>query len=296
MSSSKKRKPGPIASRLPRRYKKGGKEMGSFFIRIDGKDVNLRTDDAEEALRRTKLARQGKRDFTSDGGARAANAVVAGLTGTDDAKTSPVVEPPPAASPVLTPTAAPPSGLPPVNTPAAALPPISSSSSGPSTPPADPVRPDGYIPPPTGWADAVSGAAGASEGSAAEEAEGLEDVLTPDMLDELLGQAADVVVNAQIWAQAFVARKGWVIGVRVKMGEVPDSGPSAKGRELGRKFWVRCFKKLVTRYMPDLELPDWLVAPVLVASLTLPVQLAGAEIIPDDGKTEETPATPGAAA
>src|SRR6185295_7910313 len=81
---------------LPRRRKKNGKFIGSYFVRIGGKDITLHTQDPDLAHRRTREARKGKRDFAADTGAKAAKVVTDALTGTGGATTLPVVEPSPA--------------------------------------------------------------------------------------------------------------------------------------------------------------------------------------------------------
>ncbi len=284
--------------RLPfRRKNKQRKEIGPFYTRSpEGKDICLRTKDAAKALKRLVEAKQGRRTFENDD-AGAARAVAEALVGTGG-EPSPVVEPPPPAASGL-PAGGPPAPsalLPPTHTAAAALPPVppqpqpespAGGSSGAPTPVTGPI-----IPPPAGWADQVAAAAAApsSSGPAGEGGDiDLDDLkLSEAELDEVLGEAAAWVVELQLGLQAELAKRGYVVPkLKVKMAQVPAD---AKGRSIGAKFWKRCFKKLIAKYFPDLDLPDWLVAPVLTAALTLPVQLGqGAELIRPDGSTVKVP-------
>jgi len=151
--------------------------------------------------------------------------------------------------------------------------------------------PDGYIPP-ADWAEKVRAAAGAAGAAEAEGAssssssssgDGLDDVIDAGVIDDLVDQVAEGIVGAQIALQAHAARKGW-IGVRVKAAAVPDD---AKGREVGKRIWKRALRRLVDLYMPGLDIPDWIAAPMAVAFLTVPIQFGeGAEIIPDDAPEE----------
>jgi len=270
-----------------RKTKRAGKEIGGFFVEVRGQRVWLKTKDPDEAKRRRARAMKGERHFEDDteGGA-AATAISSAFDGTGDAKTPPVVEPPRPAAPSLPATPAPAPGIPSAHTAAAALPPMP----GPETPPSA-AKPDGYIPPPGAWAESVRGAAADAENAPGPDAEPdvEEPSFTPEDLDEMLDAAAEHVIAAQVWLQAWLASKGWIIpGVKLKAAPVTEM--NGAGHAKAKKIWKRCFKKLALKYMPDMgEIPEWISAPVLVAALTLPVQLGeGVEIIKDGAASEET--------
>jgi hypothetical protein len=262
-----------------------GLPFGSYYIRIGKTELCLRTRDPDEAIARARRARlKGERDFKNDSDAQqAAQAVSDAITGTGGAKTPPVVEPPAAPVPSLPPSAPPaappaPAALPSGHTPPAALPPLPTP---PSSPP--PVVPDAVFPPPPGWADGVRAAAteaaAAAPSSDPEGEGGGGDTVDADMLREFIDQAAAIVVEGQIWLQSWLIKRG----LKIKTAIVSDS---AKGREVGRKIWTRCFSRLVPT---DLPIPDYIAAPILVAALTLPLQLGeGAKDISDEDNAKET--------
>lgn len=283
------------AWRLPFRKKRNGKEGGAFYTRgPDRRDLNLRTQNADEALKRLAKAKKGQRVFEDDNGG-AARAVAESLGGTGGAPTPPVVEPAAPAASGLPPAGppAPPPTLPPTYTAPPALPPIGAQpqpESPPGAPPApEPAHPDGYRPPPPGWADAVADAAG-TEGprpGAAPDSEFQNLKITDADLDEILDGAADWAVDIQLKLQAELAARGYLVPkIKVRVADVP---PDAKVRAIGKKVWKIAFKKLIAKYFPDLDLPEWIVAPVLVLSFSMPIQLGpGASVI----KPGEKPATP----
>jgi hypothetical protein len=241
---------------MPFRKKKGDKFVGNYVVRIKGREINLATKDAALAIDRAREAKAGKRDFGV--GAAAAKVVADAFTG-EPASTSPP------ASDALAPTS---SGTSPhADSPPA--PGFDPSASAPATAPPGGAKGD-YIPPPPNWASDVGAAAGAA--GAAEEAPPTPEDAAEEaaMLEELLGTAADAAVELQIGLQA------WIIAKRANAhaGEVPED---AKGRIVGRRLWLKCFQKLVP---VDLGIPEWLAAPIMVASLTMPVQIRGATPMP----------------
>jgi hypothetical protein len=161
---------------------------------------------------------------------------------------------------------------------------------GPETPPSA-AKPDGYIPPPGAWADSLRGAAAEAENAPGPDAQADEDdgpSFTPEDVEEMLGEAADRVIEFQIWLQSWLAKKGWIIpGAKVKTAPVADGVP---GHARAKAIWKRCFKKLARKYAPDLgDIPEWISAPILVAAITLPVQFGeGAELIDDAAAAQGT--------
>jgi hypothetical protein len=275
-------------TRLPRRYKTRGKEGGNYFQRVGDKDVNLRTKDARIALLRAKEAKAGKtftKDDQSDGDA-AATSIAATVVGKEAAKAAPFVEPPAPAASGVSPGGSPPGfpqGVDPTHTRPAALPPIGASPNGQTPPTREGVKPDGYFPPAPGWAEQVAQAAAA--GGAREEEEDADEEMDPEMLEGLFEQAAELAVELQLMLQAWILKKR----LEAKAGEVPAEGPGSKGRVIGAKLW----KKELRRMVPDdWGLPGWVVAPLMIAAYTLPVQLGGATPIPKDGAEPAPPAAP----
>jgi len=291
----------PPSGRTPYRYKKNGKHIGSFFVRVGKEEINLKTKDANDANARAKRARAGEREFSYDSDAAvSANAVTAAITGTGGARSAPVVEPPAAPAPSLPPPAPPvasvqPAALHSVHTPPAALP---------TTPAAPPpaAAGDAYIPPPLGWAEGARAAAAAAssarpdeggEGADAEEEAG--SVLTPDMLEDAIDEAAGRVVELQLMLQSWLAAKGWIApGIKIQTAPVD---PSNKGRVISKRIWKRCFTRLAARLMPNLEIPDYIAAPVMLLALSLPAQFGeGATEIVDDKAKETATSSAGAPA
>lgn len=269
---------------LPKLWKrtKRGKEYGSFWITAAGDErVNLRTTNPDVAKRRRLEAVSGARGFKQDdsGASVAAQAITPVLEGRESAQTLSLVEPPRPEAPAPS--------SPPASPPAAALPAI-------EAPPAPPVVPDAIFPPPpplNGWADAVNGAAGAAAGASSSSGsdagdEGGERV-DADMLREMVEQAAAIVTECQIWVQSWAIKRG----LKIRAAIVSDD---AKGREVGRKLWSRCFHRLMPA---DLPIPDYIAAPILIAALTLPIQLGeGATEIRDEGAPAPASAPTAAAA
>lgn len=269
-------------SRLPRRHKnKAGKETGSFFLTIGSKEVNLWTQDAGKALERAKLARKGERNFPKDDDAGAVTSVAATVVGTEAAKPADVVESPvPAASGSQVQASSPPAPTYPTHTGPAALPAIGAPPT-PGTPPTrEEVKPDGYIPPAPGWAAAVAGAAGAS-GAPDPEPEPMDE----EFLEGLIEQAAALAVELQLMLQAWIVKRR----LELNAAPVPESGDGSKGRTIGVKIW----KKEIRKMMPDdLPLPGWVVAPLMIAAYTIPVQLANATPINNDRPAPPPAASP----
>lgn len=266
-------KPRPGRSRLPFRKSEGGRLHGSWLVWVKNKRVNLRTKNADIALLRSKEAFAGVRTWAQDDGQGPAQAVADALTGTGGAQSPPVVERGTAA----------PAGFPPGSspvTPAPALPPIPEAP--PEGPPKAPPGVTGdYIPPPAGWADAVRGAASTAS-SAAPDDDGAGDGPDPEFVAMILGVAAGFAVELQLLAQA------WIIKKRAKLvaSPVPED---AKGREVATKLWTSAMRK----WLPDdMPIPDWLAAPLMLAALTIPVQLTGAKPVDPNAPPAAAPSSP----
>ena len=79
-------------------------------------------------------------------------------------------------------------------------------------------------------------------------------------------------MELQILAQGFVIKRG----LKVKPGPVADS---ATGRATGTKLWTMALKAMLPT---NIDAPPWLVAIIVTASVTVPVQLKGAEPLPKE--------------
>ena len=73
-----------------------------------------------------------------------------------------------------------------------------------------------------------------------------------------------------------IAGQDWLIAryAKVQAGEVPYVGPKAIGREAGKEIWTQAINEM---FPSEIPLPPWLVAPIAIAALTVPVQLADAQ-------------------
>jgi hypothetical protein len=278
----------------PTRKTRAGKAYGNWYVELKGGErVNLRTKDAERARKRAKEADRGVRAWPDDGdggeAGAAASAVAASVAGTAGGKPA-VVEPPAPSSPGPVPlVGASPAALPPMPGPAAAPP------SGTS------IKPDAYIPPGNapGWAAGVAAAAAHAEGAKADaeaeaESDGEADPLVDvEFIRELVQQAAALAVEAQIWTQEWLLKRGWVIPkTKIRAGQVPADN---KGREIGQKLWAAQIKKWVN--VDDLpQIPEWVAAMLMVGAYTMPAQLAeengAAEILDDKPRTQQRPPAP----
>jgi hypothetical protein len=228
------------------RMKRDGKEFGAFYVNIKKKPVNLRTQNYFKARERALQAVEGgRRDFPDD-------------RYFED--NTPII-----------PTEVPAANNP---TPSAATPIVAGDWTADATRAAAAgVEADQYFPPAlppmpqpasSGWEDAAPKAApmpaakpAGAEGSTS---------LPPEMLDGLIKQIAVTIVELQIQGQEYL----WLRFGKLQPGVVPlDS----KARELPVAIW----ESQVRKWIPtDVPLPEWLVAPILCAALTIPVQLEGA--------------------
>lgn len=253
------------------RVRRGGKPIGAWHVNVGGHRVNLRTKDAGEAEKRARKAARGVREFDDDaGGESAAASILEGMGaggggGADDMGSSPAVETVPA------PVAAPP--MPPTLPAAATDGPPAAAAAAPSE--------RHEVAPTEGWADALAGAAApapANDTSAPTATE-----VPSELVEQIITAGADLAIEGQLMLQSWLIKKG----AKVKTAPVPSD---AKGREVGRAMWSAALRELMPK---DLPLPVWVAAPLMIAALTLPVQLGpGAEAIKeeDQQKQEEQPA------
>lgn len=194
-----------------RRNTKNGKPYGNFFIALGGgRREMLDTRDKAVAEQRMKL-------FAKTGSWRDPNAKPIDPLGAFDA-------PPPAPLALLPAIESPP-------------PPAPAASSPPPPPPQSAPAGDDWV--------ADMGARGPRSAPPADD----EDDLDPEVAKELLEVAGNVLVEAQLMAQAWLLR-------RYKRIEAAPVDPEHQLRKIGRKAWATQFK----RWWPDLNIPAWAVA------------------------------------
>lgn len=234
------------------RKKRGGKFYGNWLVSVDGVDVNLGTKSATIAEKLVPEAERGRRDFKSDAQAAAEDldqvAGGEGAAGGTEARDSsagqtpslpPAPPPPPAAQ-----GGAPAQGQEQSQTPQ--LPQETAEEAA------------------RAEAEATNAAAAATDPSSPTAAnDNAVPNLPPEVLDGFLRQAGAVMVDAQLWLQAYGIKRATG---RVA-GEIP---PTAQVRSIAAEAWVA---QLKIWFPSDKMLPPWAMALVLTA-MCAPVQLA----------------------
>jgi hypothetical protein len=258
----------PCCVKLPKLTRKRGpkgKFTGSYLVKVNGRQVNLRTtilDGPDGAIERSKQAKAGRTEFRSDAD------LAAELLET---------VPPPA------PTLVPPSPA----SPMGVVPPAP-----PAAPAAPPVAPDSVLPPPrpllaavpddaAAEAAATSAAAAETAGSSEQDAGGAADAppMDPDVLEQFLTQGAEVIVDAQLAIQAAIIKK--------RTGKIAAPvPPESKLRSMAAAAWVA---QLKIWFPVDVMLPPWVMA-IALPLMAMPAQAAGATDPPADGAGADIPA------
>lgn len=229
----------PVVPKVYRLRNKTGQEIGPYYTKVGKKPVNLRTQDYFKARDRAVEAVSGRKDFHDDR--------------FFDDKGASVPQAPLDGAPSSAPAA--PSG----DWTADA---VRAASAG--------LEPDAYFPPALPPMPQTESAGFGTEAkpetpkgpSIADEST----TLPPEMLDNLVKQIAATVVELQIQGQEYLAIR-WG---KFQPGTVP---PDSKARELPTAIWEAQIRKWIPT---DVPLPAWIVAPVLCAMLTVPIQLEGA--------------------
>ena len=202
------------------RYKKKGREYGSWRTTVNGKEVDFETDDSGEARRRWAASKANDFGWQRQT-AKTAASIFGGPSSApftppaSPANAAPVTQSqmPPGQSSV-DPAPTPPS---PQQEPRPGVPPGQSASG--------PVNPE-YIPPGAPWHQAAHQAAGQSQAQAqagprsAMDAQTLASAMGLQNVDELFHFVGAGVARAQLVAQAWVIRKRGVVA-----GEVPEKAP-----------------------------------------------------------------------
>jgi hypothetical protein len=261
-------------TRAPKMWRKkgaGGRLVGSYYARVNGKEIKLGTSDGDEATKRLRAAlKSGKRNFTDE---------------MDEAAAA-VDGPPPAPPPPLPFTQGDP-GSGGAHTPA---------TGGSTPPPATPLQPDGYIPPPAAplqlpapSADDARAEAEATNAAAADVGAGgagsANDNAVPpisgDVLEAMVENGALVIVDLQLQLQAYIIKR--------KLGRVAgEIAPDSPLRKAAAQAWVAQLKI----WIPDFDfLPPWGLA-LLLPVVCVPQQLATSQPIPKEDQQEKPAETP----
>lgn len=242
----------------PWRTKRGKKYIGAYHVTLDGERINLRTQDANEALKRAKLAAQhGKRDFRDDA-QEAAAATVDALTTTE-----------PAPIPALEPTPPPPPAA-----PAQPQPPTQAIPSPPpdepraSTPAAGETSPAAQST--AGWADdahrAAEETAGSSDNQAPPPPQPQIDPAVAAAMFKVLAQNF-VIMQLQLQARIITWRTGKICK---PLPQTPEMGMAM---QMATDSWAEQLRIWIPL---DAILPPWALAMICVGSIGF-VQFAMAE-------------------
>jgi hypothetical protein len=294
-----------------RRFKENAagkrEEFGAYHCRVNGRPVNLRTDDEQLAKQRMREAIKGARDWPrkmSLEERRAPGLRALAVVGTQPPApvTFSIVAPDPAPANGINPQrveqSEPPASSPPA--PAAAAPEVIEPEPIPAAPAAAAA----------GWADDVNQAAGATsspaaggDASPAIPGSGMKFSDLPWFSGALV-TASKLAVGAQVKLQGWAIR--WLGDVEAgRVGPPPAPAPATEetfatfsrklstpwGDEDPRELGRQVYEGVLRRLCPDeLPIPDYVLAPVLVLITTLPVQLAGATKIKRDATTDAAPA------
>jgi hypothetical protein len=99
----------------------------------------------------------------------------------------------------------------------------------------------------------------------------------PDMLRGLIKQGAQVLVELQITGQEWMWRR-WA------KAEVAPIPPDHESRQAATQLWEQAIAEWIP---PELPIPPWLLAPLVCAALTVPVQMQSAQPIQNPPKKPE---------
>ncbi|HYD01787.1 MAG TPA: hypothetical protein VEB22_11225 [Phycisphaerales bacterium] len=236
-----------------KRRGRGGKYTGNFYVSIKGRDINLGTQDGNEATKRLAEALRGRRTWPDDLDEAAA------------AVDGPPPEPPPAAAAVLPPAPA---------------------SSAPPDPPRPPVQPDQVLPPllpPMSSDEAraeaeatnAAAAAGSEDGGQADAGGGIP--FGSEALDNMIENGALLLVDWQLQLQAAVIRRR----LKKEPGQIPEESPA-------RKMAADAWKEQLRRWLPSTAdlLPPWALA-LAIPALCIPMQVMTATDLPKENGQEQ---------
>lgn len=225
-----------------RRVKVNGKEVGTWYIVLDGKKVRMETTDYMLARDRAKEATEtGRREFPRE-----------------DRNPVKALPPMPTNGVKHFPQESP-------SKPANWADDIASAVSGGPMPepPKEDVKPDGYYPPGSVLPPIEKPSAANAPGDAPKPDDD-STTLPPEMLEELLETAASMLVQMQLDAQAYLIR-------RMAKREPAVLDERNETRIGATKIWKDYLKTAVPANVP---LPPYLVAPLLIVSFGATEQIA----------------------
>jgi hypothetical protein len=132
-----------------------------------------------------------------------------------------------------------------------------------------------YIPPPQPKPDYSANNQTATETSKPTNNAEDKTALPPELMEGLVKQIAATLVELQIHGQEYL----WIRIGKIQPGEVH---PDSDARKIPAAIWESAVKKWIPN---DVPLPEWLVAPILVAFMAGTIQLEGARPIPKAPET-----------
>lgn len=214
-----------------------GKEIGNWRINIKQKPVNLRTQDYMLARERARQAfYEGKRDFADE---RSIDVPL--LTAIPETfNRAPIAPDAPKVSGDWTSdvTAAAGAGL----------------------------KPEVFPPEPTGRPRDAGNPIFESPTPIKESSpNGDKSKISPEMIEGIIKQAAQVLVEIQIQGQEYL----WARWGKIQAGKVPENHDS---RKIPLELWEQAIREWIP---PELPIPPWLLAPIICAAMTVPVQIEG---------------------
>jgi hypothetical protein len=257
--------------KLPKlwRKKRGTKYSGSYYVTLDGQDVNLGTSDANEATARLlEAVKKRKRRFPDE---------------LDQAAAAMEVDELPAAAAAA--QAAQGGGVP------------GQMPAGGSTPPPAPA-PAPAAPPVDAAAEAAATNEAAAELGGPANDNAAPPPMDPDVLRGLVEQAAHVLVDAQLSLQAYIVKRSigeapppMPIEVRNAAGELVLNPATGKPLESPRAIAARAWAVQFEKWFPNLNLPEWAIALILTGAY-LPAQFAAAAALAESKKQAPTAQPP----
>ena len=225
---------------IPKLYRQrnaGGKEIGNWYVRVKTVPINLRT---QEYM----LARERAREAYYDG-----------KRTFPDERNPPLLALPPIKEKTAT-----------VELPQFVSPPTPSTdwAADVSRAAGEGLKPEVFPPgisPPSATTETPK-----TESSGATGTNG-QSKISPQMIEGIIKQAASVLVELQIVGQEFLWRR-WG---KIEPGTVPETHDA---RKLSTELWEQAIREWIPT---DIDIPPWILAPIVCAALTVPVQIDGAK-------------------
>lgn len=261
--------------KLRRNRNASGKFIGNWWIPDPngGPRINLGTQDAKVARENARAAlKNGKRDFTPDDEAAAA-ATVAALDHVEEPPPPPEAAPPAPPTLALVPQDAPPADAPPSPKPAGDW--AADANAAAQSSPAEEDKAAGEMP-------------------AEEPRPKLSEL---PFLQTAIVSASKLAVYVQVALQTWAARRFFKLElpplddpakapktIEEFSAMLSSPWPTTDPREPGRQVYEAIVRRMIPEDMP---IPDWALAPALVAAFTLMAQVPHARRVRPDGQPEE---------